>query len=441
MTQAASPRLAAAESIAVVLKRWVNLSEAEDESAPDTATGDPRDAAFARHLAYGVLRWLGALEWLAGELLDRPLKARDRDIHHLILIGLFELWKGGPGEHAAVNETAECARMAGKPWAVGVVNAVLRRFQRERDELLKRLDECIERFAHPDWLVEHIRADWPEDWRQILEANNRQAGLWLRANRARSSVTQLEKALIEAGFEARRHPYAPDAVEVRPAAQVAQLPGFTKGSWSVQDPAAQLAAAWLDAQPGQRLLDACAAPGGKTCHLLESAPDARVTALDRSMPRLARLRENVDRLGLAGPDRLAVIVGDGLHPDTWWNGVPFDRILLDAPCSATGVIRRHPEIKWLRSPEQVEEAVALQAGLLRSLWPLLKAGGILVYATCSVLGDENSEQISRFLENHGDAQPEPREVPYGRPSGAGRQILPGEADMDGFFYARLRKLA
>jgi 16S rRNA (cytosine967-C5)-methyltransferase len=222
---------------------------------------------------------------------------------------------------------------------------------------------------------------------------------------------------------------------------VAQLPGFTEGLWSVQDPAAQLAAAWLDPQPGQRLLDACAAPGGKTCHLLESAPGARVTALDRSQARLARLRENVDRLGLAGPDRLTVIAGDGLHPDAWWNGVPFDRILLDAPCSATGVIRRHPEIKWLRSPEQVEEAVALQAGLLRSLWPLLKAGGILVYATCSVLGDENSEQISRFLQVHGDARPEPREVPYGQPSGAGRQILPGEADMDGFFNARLRKLA
>lgn len=438
---AANPRLAAAEFIAAVLEGRDKLPEAEDDGPSGAGSADPRDAAFARHLAYGVLRWLGALEWLAGEMLDRPLKRRDQDIHRLILIGLFQLWKDESAQHAAVNETAECARRVGKPWAVAVINAVLRRFQREKAEWLTKLEVRPERFAHPEWLVDRLRGDWPEDWESILAANNRHAGMWLRVNRARSTPEEVIETFGQAGQESRRHEHAADAVEVLRPAPVEQLPGFSTGLWSVQDPAAQLAVDWLDPQPGQRVLDACAAPGGKTCHILETAPAAHVTALDRSESRLLRLGRNAERLGLAGTDRLAVLAGDGLHPETWWNGAPFDRILLDAPCSSTGVIRRHPEIKWLRSPEQVEQAVALQARLLRSLWPLLKAGGILVYATCSVLGDENSKQISRFLQVHGDARPEAREVSYGRPSGGGRQILPGEANMDGFYYARLRKLA
>lgn len=441
MQKPQSPRLAATALISAVLDARGTLSEA-DESLPAGAAGsDPRDAAFARHLAYGVLRWLSALEWLAGELLDRPLKPRDRDIHRLILVGLFELWKGGSAEHAAVNETADCARMAGKPWAVGLINAVLRRFQREREALLEKLGERSERFAHPEWLIERLKADWPEDWQAILEANNRPAGLWLRVNRTRSTLKQLEHLFGDAGLEAHRHPHAPDALEVRPAAPVEQLPGLEEGLWSVQDPAAQLAPQWLDPEPGQRVLDACAAPGGKACHFLEAFPDIRLTALDRSESRLRRLIDSAGRLGHAASGRLAIIAGDALHPETWWDGTPFDRILLDAPCTSTGVIRRHPEIKWLRGAAQVEDAAKMQARLLRSLWPLLKAGGILVYCTCSVLGDENSEQTRRFLEFHADARREPREADYGRPSGAGRQILPGEADMDGFFYARLRKLA
>lgn len=437
---AANPRLLAVAAIEDVLDRSASLSDLSEPMPADDGLKNPRDAAFARHLAYGVLRWLSALEWLAGRLLDRPLKRRDRDIQRLILVGLFELWKGEGGEHAAVNECAECARLAGKPWAVGVINAVLRRFQRERDGLLANLDQAPERYAHPDWLMARIRSDWPQDWQGVLEANNHPGGLWLRVNRSRSTPPAVADALSEAGFETRHHPYAPQALEVRPPAPVERLPGFSEGLWSVQDPAAQLAAEWVDAQSGQRVLDACAAPGGKTCHLLEHVPGLRVLALDRSEARLEKLRDNAHRLGLSDTDRLTVVCGDALHPDSWWDGAPFDRILLDAPCTATGVIRRHPEIKWLRGEGQVAEAVALQAGLLRTLWPLVKAGGMLVYATCSVLRDENSEQISRFTDSHGDARPETREVPWGQPCESGRQILPGEADMDGFFYARLRKL-
>ncbi len=435
-----NPRLAAAELAAAVLERGLNLPEAETDIAGAGARADPRDAAFARHLAFGVLRWLGALEWIAAGLLDRPLKRRDQDIQRLILSGLFELWKGEAGEHAAVHETAECARQVGKPWAVGVINAVLRRFQREKADWLARLEGVPARFAHQDWFIRRVREDWPDHWQAILEANNRPGGLWLRVNRTRSKIETVEAAMSESGFETQRHRYAPDALKILPAAPVEQLPGFTEGLWSVQDPAAQLSVAWLDPQPGQRVLDACAAPGGKTCHLLEHAPEARVWALDRSASRLELVRQNARRLGLTDNAKLTIMAGDASHPERWWDGAPFERILLDAPCTASGVIRRHPEIKWLRGPEQLQEASALQARLLRSLWPLLKAGGILVYATCSVLRDENSQQISRFIEDHGDARPEPCDVPYGQLCAAGRQILPGEEDMDGFFYARIRKI-
>ena len=421
-----SPRLAAARLVGAVLDNGASLTEAV---VPGKRM-DARDAAFARHLAYGVLRWLSALDWLASQLMERPFKRSNQDVQRLLLVGLFELWKNESGHHAAVNETAECARKLGKPWAVGVINAVLRRFQRERGTWLERLDSTDARFAHPEWLVERLRGDWPEDWPAILEANNEPAGLWLRVNQARADLRSVADAMAGAGFTTRGHPYAPNALEVSPPAPVEGLPGFKEGLWSVQDPAAQLAIGWLDPQPGQSVLDACAAPGGKAFHVLASVADVRVLALDRSAPRLERLRQDAERLGLSSTERLQVRSGDATHPEDWWDGVPFDRILLDAPCTATGVIRRHPEIKWLRTPAQVEEAMNLQARLLRTLWPLLKTGGILVYATCSVLRDENSEQITRFIDDHGDARPEGREVDYGRP---------GEAGMDGFFYVRIRK--
>jgi len=432
------PRILAAQTVSKVLRRGVNLGDALGVNGHQDVL-ESRDKSFSRHLAYGVLRWFGALDWLASHLLKRPLKARDHDIHVLILIGLFQLWKDESTEYAAVNETAECARRLGKPWAVGLINALLRRFQREKVQWLERLDQQVDRYAHPEWLVNAIQADWPEEWKAILEANNQQAGMWLRINRARAEPETVSNQLRQAGFETRQHQQANDAIEVIPPAPVSRLPGFSEGLWSVQDPAAQLASDWLEAQPGQRILDACAAPGGKTCHILEGTPDTCIVALDRSSARLERLKENAARLGYSESERLKVIAAEAQNVDDWWDQVAFDRILLDAPCTTTGVIRRHPEIKWIRTPEQVEESVKAQAGLLQSLWPLLKPGGILVYATCSVLRVENSEQTSHFIENHPDAEPLPLETGYGRRAGHGCQILPGEFNMDGFYYARFRK--
>ncbi|MEJ2577359.1 MAG: 16S rRNA (cytosine(967)-C(5))-methyltransferase RsmB [Gammaproteobacteria bacterium] len=423
-------RLMALDLLSAVLDDHRNLGETEP------LEGATRDRAHAMHLAYGVLRGYSALDWLAGRLMRKPLRARDRDIHRLVLIGLFQLWRDGTPPHAAINATAECARQRGKAWAVGLVNAVLRRFQRERVQLEQQLAGRDEWFAHPDWLLGALRDDWPQDWPAIVDANNRQAPLWLRLNRRREPAATLDLLRGE-GLETARHPYAADAVRVEPARPATALPGFGEGRLSVQDPAAQLAADLLDARDGQRVLDACAAPGGKTGHLLESHDGLQLIALDRSATRLARVRENLERLGLAAGAGL--VAADAADPGGWWDGQPFDRILLDAPCSATGVIRRHPEIKWLRSLAQVDEAVAQQRRLLEALWPLLAPGGMLLYATCSVLRAENERLVGAFLRSRVDAGREAIDGEWGRESGGGRQILPGEQEMDGFFYARLRK--
>lgn len=406
--------------------------------APLDSDADPRDRAYARHLAYGTLRWLSALEWLAAQLLQKPLKRKDRDVHRLLLLGLFQLWKDHTAGHAAVNETAGCAAKLGKRWATGLVNAVLRRFQREQEDLLERLARRDEQFAHPPWLLGALRDDWPDDWREIVEANNRAAPLWLRVDR-RTEPGRAADDLEASGLEVSGHPFAPDALRVEPARPVEGLAGFGSGRVSVQDPAAQLAAGLIDCRPGDRVLDACAAPGGKTAHLLERYPGIEVLALDRSRTRLGQVRDNLQRIGLS--ERAELRAADAACPEAWWDGRSFDRILLDAPCTATGVIRRHPEIKWLRTPSQVAEAIELQGRLLDALWPLLEPGGMLLYATCSVLAAENRDQATAFIERHDDAGTAMPDLAWGRVSGPGRQILPGEEEMDGFYYARVQKQA
>ena len=424
-------RLHALKLISDVLDQGQNLSDSSQASS-----SDPRNRAHAAHLAYGVLRWLNALEWLASQLLKRPLKRKDRDIQRLVLLGIFQLWKDGTPPHAAINETAGCARLLGKSWAVGLVNAVLRRFQREQEKLLNGLQNQPDRFAHPGWLLEALQKDWPEHWESIIQANNCQPPMWLRLN-ARHDVPASIKALEEDGVQVKPHPVAAHAEQAEPARSGSGLPGFREGHLSVQDPAAQLAVELLAPDTGHRGLDACAAPGGKTGHLLESTENLEMVALDRSKTRLQRVRENLERLELSAQAKL--IAADVAQPDDWWDGNPFDRILLDAPCTATGVIRRHPEIKWLRNPGQVQEAADMQARLLRALWPLLAPGGILVYATCSVLHAENSAQVGCFLADTADAEHLPLAVDWGKEVEFGRQILPGDEDMDGFYYARLCK--
>jgi 16S rRNA (cytosine967-C5)-methyltransferase len=387
-----------------------------------------------------VCRWLNSLEWLSAQLLRRPLKKRDSDISRLILLGLFQLWQNGRAEHAAIHATAECARLAGKPWAVALINAVLRRFQRERSEWLAQLETKPERFAHPQWLLQEFQTNWPDDWPAIVQANNQAAPLWLRINRARAEYDKVANLLEQGGFTVSTHPSAPDALRLSPAAPVSDIPGFSDGLISVQDPAAQLAADLLELAGNIRVLDACAAPGGKTCHILERFPTISLTALEISESRMGLVRENLDRLGFTGNSGLELLTADAAKPDAWWDGVPYQRILLDAPCTATGVIRRHPEIKWLRTKDQLKKVVLTQEKLLTQLWPLLEPGGILVYATCSVLADENIRQISRFVANHADAQSTALEVTWGRRQDFGRQILPGEEEMDGFYYACIHKM-
>ena len=426
-------RLLALGLLGDVLDRQQALS---DLKLADTGL-DERDEAFARRLAYGVLRHYPALHWLAARLLSKPLRERDRDIERLLLIGLYQLWLEDTPGHAAVHATAECARGLRKVWAVGLVNAVLRRFQREKDQWLEALEQTDERHAHPAWLLQQLRQDWPDQWQAITAANNRQAPLWLRCNRARADLEGLEQRLHEAGFSTRREVLAPDALAVEPAAAVQRLPGFAEGLCSVQDAAAQLAAGLMQLEPGQRVLDACAAPGGKTCHLLERQGSLDLVAVEAVESRLELIRENLVRLGLNASLKCA----DAADTEQWWDGTGFDRILLDAPCSATGVIRRHPEIKYLRTPQQVQSVLATQQRLLQQLWPLLKPEGMLVYATCSVLKSENSQQIQQFLDTHSDARCiDPPGVP-GVEEPCGRQILPGQHDMDGFFYAVLVKSA
>lgn len=425
--------MAALQALSEVLDSNKNLVDSEALSQ----LRDSRDSAFARNLAYGVLRWLTALEWLAAELLSKPLKKRDHDIQRLVLLGLQQLWHDHTASHAAINETAECARLLGKPWAVGLINAVLRRFQREQEQLLNKLGQTQQRFAHPDWMLKEIQQNWPENWQAIVDANNLQAPLWLRINRLKADESTLDSDLQSAGFEVRNHPFARDAISISPAAAVSRIPGFEKGWLSVQDPAAQLARDLLDPQVGDRILDACAAPGGKTAHLLESCSSIALTALDKRAQRLEQVHQNLDRLGLKADTKVA----DAAAVEQWWNGDQFNKILLDAPCSATGVIRRHPEIKWLRSSEQVSAVVQTQFELLNALWPLLETGGILVYATCSVLKRENDQQIERFLAGQADASIANPAVEWGVAGSYGRQILPGEAQMDGFYYAVLHKSA
>ena len=426
-----NPRLAALHALSEVLDEDKNLGESKALSG----LFDSRNNAMARNLAYGVLRWLSALEWIASQLLSKPLKKREIEVNRLILIGLQQLWHDQTASHAAVNETAECARTLGKPWAVGLINAVLRRFQREQESILQKLEQSEKQYAHPGWLLKEIQNDWPDQWQDIANANNLQAPLWLRINRQQADETKLRDELKSAGFALNDHQFARDAICINPAAAVANIPGFEKGWLSVQDPAAQLARDLLDPQDGERILDACAAPGGKTAHLLESCDGIELTALDRQSQRLEQVTENLGRLGLSAQTHAS----DATDTQSWWKGKKFHKILLDAPCSATGVIRRHPEIKWLRDSEQVDKVVLIQAELLEALWPLLEPGGLLVYATCSVLKRENSQQIHQFLEQHPDAVADMPVVEWGKADPYGRQILPGDARMDGFFYAVLRK--
>lgn len=405
--------------------------------ATGTADLDERDRAFVQALCYGVLRWLPRLRFQLSQLLDRPLRDTDRDLEYLLLCGLYQLFELRTPDHAAVDASVDSAGELGKPWAGKLINAVLRRAARERTTLIDsvRAHPAAE-YAHPKWLLKKLQRAWPDDWRTIVTANNQHAPLCVRVNTGRVSVADYAARLEAAGLSGQPHPHAPQALLVTPAVAAEALPGFHNGEVSVQDAAAQLAAGLLDLQPGQRVLDACAAPGGKTAHMLEVEPAlAEVVALDVAAERLERVRGTLQRLALTAD----LVCADAAKPLHWWHGQPFDRILLDAPCSGTGVIRRHPDIKYHRDSTSVTAAAERQRELLAAVWPLLARGGKLLYVTCSVLPEENADIIDAFTGQQSDARLLPVAGDWGRPAGAGRQILPGDADMDGFFYACLGK--
>lgn len=426
-------RSAAATAIAEVLAGR-SLSSS---LPPALAKLEGRDRGFCQALCFGTLRYYPALALIIAELLERPIKSRELEIQALLAAAIYQLWQLDTAPHAAINESVEACRTLNKPWAAKLVNAVLRNFVRRRDELLTGLTDTPEfTTAHPAWLTGKIRKSWPEQWPQIIAANNQQAPLTLRANRRQQSRDDYLTALDEAGIGAAACRYSEDGITLAEPCDVTALPGFADGWVSVQDEAAQLCAGLLELAPGQRVLDSCAAPGGKTCHLLEREPAlGELIALDSDPKRLLRVADNLARLEL----NATTVAADAGDSAAWWDGVPFDRILLDAPCSATGVIRRHPDIKLLRRPEDIDQLALLQQRLLRALWPTLADGGILLYATCSVLAPENDRQIAALLADEPTAAVLPIDASWGIETVHGRQLLPELAGHDGFYYARLHK--
>ncbi len=431
-----NPRLAAAKALAAVLNGKASLNSSLPTQLDRV---EDRDRGFTQDLAFGTARWQPRLSALAAKLLQKPFKAADADVEALLLVGLYQLLYTRVPAHAAIGETVGCADKLKKPWAKALLNAVLRRAQRESEALLAELEhDPVVRTAHPRWLQKSLKAFWPEQWEAICAANNAHPPMILRVNRRHHTRDAYLQLLTAAGINAAPCVYSVDGIVLEAATDVRSLPGFADGWISVQDEAAQLAADLLDLAPGQRVLDACCAPGGKTCHILEVEKDlAGVVAVDLEAKRLVRVRENLARLGLSAE----LIAADGRDTATWWDGKPFQRILLDAPCSATGVIRRHPDIKLTRQPDDIAALAVLQGELLDAMWPTLEVGGILLYATCSTLPTENTEVIEAFLARTSGARELDLATSAGIKQPHGRQLLAQEGGHDGFYYAKLIKIA
>lgn len=432
------PRLLALSVLERIIQNGESLATALPAVAQTVADQSARSQTQA--LCYGVLRWYGRFEGLLKLLLAHPLKSKDRDIHYLLMLGLYELSDARSPDYAIVSVIVETASALGKSWAKGLLNAVLRRFIRERQDLEKRLERDFgAHYSFPEWIIRCLQQDWPQNWQSLLEASNRQAPMFLRIDLNAVRRDEYIQRLQERGIMAEPVAQVATAVRLLKPCAVETLPGFSQGLVSVQDAAAQRAAQLLDPRPGERILDACAAPGGKTLHLLQQQPLlSTLVSIEVQAERMQRVRENLRRASLES--RVELHVADVVDTGNWWNGKCFDRILLDVPCTATGVIRRHPDIKWLRREQDVDTLVAQQRKILTSVWPTLVPGGLLLYCTCSLLRQENERQIAWFLEQRPDARSIALELPDGIDCDEGVQLLAGQHDMDGFFYAALRKL-
>lgn len=393
----------------------------------------PRDRAWMQEMTMGTLRQLPQLQLWLRDLLNKPLKGNKKILEHLLLLGLYQLAFTRVSDHAAVGETVDAAKVLGGDSLKGLINGVLRTFQREGDDREVSDDPRV-RSGLPKWIFKAIQAAYPDNANDVIDATNSVAPIWLRVNKRKISRDAYAQKLRDNDVAFSVSDFHTDGILLTQRTDVTSLPGFEEGEFAVQDGAAQLAAHYLAPQDGDRILDCCAAPGGKTGHIIESANVKTCIALDSDAYRLKRVHENMQRLGHSP----TVMTGDASQPDSWWDGEQFDRILLDAPCSATGVIRRHPDIRWLRKSSDITELVALQAKILEALWATLKPGGTLLYATCSILPQENTQQIAAFLAHHDDASLLPLNNSE-TTSKPGRQILPAEQQMDGFYYARLLK--
>lgn len=421
-------RVIAARAVAQVLYQGQSLGAL---LPPLQAPLSEKDRTLLQELCFGIMRVLPQLEWLLRQLMAKPLTGKQRPVHYLLMVGLYQLIYTRIPPHAALAETVEGAVAMKRPQLKGLINGVLRQFQRQQPALLADAERQDIRHLHPSWLQKRILAAWPAQYAQIIDANNQRPPMWLRVNRLHHSRDAYLALLAGAEIAAVAHWQLPDAIRLEMPCNVGRLPGFDRGWVTVQDASAQYCALLLAPRDGETILDLCAAPGGKTTHILEIAPAARVMAVDVDAQRAARIHDNLQRLGM----QAEVMIGDGRTPDDWRNGMLFDRILLDAPCSATGAIRRHPDIKWLRRDGDIAELAELQRQILCAAWQVLKPGGTLLYATCSILPEENRRQIAAFLADHPNALLQET----GDAAAPGLQCLPSPTSGDGFFYAKMIK--
>lgn len=438
----AAVRANAAQILASLLAGQGSLA-----TALTSVEAEGHSLALLKELCFGSCRWYQQLDAELAQLLDKPMKNKDRDIHCLLIIGLHQLSRMRLGEHAAINETVNACLVLRKSWAKSLINGVLRAYQRKKNAgttvAAQGSDDSVQysiQYSHPAWLIQALREAWPDDWRQVLEAGNHHPPMTLRVNQQATSRPAFLQALENSGHAARAGKLTPTAVYLSAPLAVTDIVGFSDGHASVQDEASQLIPGLLDIQAGHLVLDACAAPGGKTCHILEYQPEvAEVLALDIDERRLARLDDNLARLDLTqAPVRR--VAADAGEVESWWDGQPFDRILLDAPCSATGIIRRQPDIKLLRTAADIDKLTALQARLLDQLWQTLKPGGVMMYSSCSILPAENSDQVQAFVQRTPDARHRMIEAEWGIACAYGRQLLPQTGSTDGFFYALIEKV-
>ncbi|MEQ9209136.1 MAG: 16S rRNA (cytosine(967)-C(5))-methyltransferase RsmB [Pseudomonadales bacterium] len=421
-------RAKAAQTLAPVLNHRGSLQLAKMDN--------PEDQGLYAELCYGTLRQFPRLNLILGQLLQKKLKPQDADVRALLLVGLYQLSFTRIPDHAALDQTVEAVTGLGKSWARGLTNAILRNYLRQKEQLEYRLSSNVEfKTSLPQWMIAEWQQAWPEKFDQIAATANQYPPMCLRVNRQKYARDAYIDMLGEAGIDAQAGTMCATAIKLAQPVAVNALPGFFEGNCSVQDEAAQLCAPLLQLQPGLRVLDACSAPGGKTGHLLETCPDIELVAMDNSSRRLKDVQSNLDRLGFSAE----LLAEDAAAVDKWWNRQPFDRILLDAPCSGTGVIRRHPDIKVLRRPADIDSFCQQQKRLLDGLWQTLAENGLLLYVTCSIMPAENERQIEQFLARQSDARIQTISAEWGIQLPLGRQLLPGDQDADGFYFAMLTK--